>query len=435
MKRAREFFTSPIVITVAALVLRLAYLLVGIATRRSIPNGHLIIAHETGRIAIHIAEGHGFSSPLKFDTGPTAWLTPIYPYLLAMVFKIFGIATVHSEVAIKVLNNIFSALVCLPLFAVGKRLFGKSVGAAAAWLWVLYYPAFFWATSWIWDTSLTALALALILWATYALDDNVGTARWAGYGGLWAFGTMVNPAVLSTLPGLFAYAAYRAHKRGAAWVQLTAIAAVVFAAGITPWIIRNQIVFHGQVLLRSNFGLELWLGNNPEVPDTWTWWLHPNDNDREGLKFARMGEVAYMREKERLAVEFIKTHPVDVARFEFHRFIENWTGTDDPIVDAWSRIPLWAKTQLAFNCLFSLLAWAGLISARRAEPIRYLPLGVIFLFFPLVYYITHNTPRYRHPMEPAMALMVVYAIAYPLRVLNEKRHRARVSAVSEQVVA
>ena len=417
---------SPMVIVVAALVLRLAYLFVGVLTRRTVPNGHLIMAQETVRIAIHIAEGRGFSSPLKFDTGPTAWLTPIYPYLFAAVSKIFGIATVHSEVAVKVLNCIFSALVCLPLFAIGRRLFGPAVGAAAAWLWIFYYPAFFWPAAWIWDTSLCALALTLILWATYELDDTDSTAQWAGYGGLWAFGALVNATVLSVLPGLFAYAAYRAHKRGAAWLRLTAVAAAVFIAGIAPWVIRNQIIFHGKVLLRSNFGLELWLGNNPQVPDTWTWWLHPNDDDQEGMKFAQMGELAYMQEKERLAIDFIKTHPSDVARFEWHRFIQNWTGTDDPIMDVWFKIPLWAKAVLLFNCLFSIFAWTGLIFARRAQPMRYLPLGAVFFFFPLVYYVTHNTPRYRHPMEPAMALLVVWAIGYPVRAWKESRTRRQI---------
>jgi hypothetical protein len=198
---------------------------------------------------------------------------------------------------------------------------------------------------------------------------------------------------------------------------------------------RNQIVFHGKVLLRSNFGLELWLGNNPEVPDTWTWWLHPNDDDGEGRKFARMGELAYMQEKKSEAIEFIKTHPVDVARFQFHRFMENWTGTDDPIADVFWNLPLWAQAMLFWNCSFSLLAWIGLVCARRAEPVRCLPILAVFLCFPVIYYVTHNTPRYRHPMEPAMALLAVYAVAYPVKVWREKRERQRVSGVAVEMAS
>src|SRR5882672_5664831 len=46
---------------------------------------------ELVRVARAIAAGEGFSSPLHdMDTGPTAWFTPIYPYLLAGIFKLWG---------------------------------------------------------------------------------------------------------------------------------------------------------------------------------------------------------------------------------------------------------------------------------------------------------------------------------------------------------
>lgn len=422
MRRVRQFFTSPLPIFCIALLLRLGYLFYEVLVRPTFPHGYVEILHETGRVAWSIAQGHGFSSPLKADTGPTAWLTPVYPYLLAGVFKIFGTYTVQSEIAIKALNGLFSALVCFPLFALGRRLFGTAVGAAAAWVWVLHYPAFFFVAFWIWDTCLTALVLTVLLWATYALDDTNEVRKWAAYGGLWAFGTLVNPAVLSAIP-FFGYVAYRAWKRRANWLRLTGVAALVFVAGLSPWIIRNQVVFHGKVWLRSNFGLELWLGNNPEVPDSWTWWLHPNENEQELAKFARMGELPYMQEKKRLAIDFIKTHPVDVARFDYHRFVETWTGTWDPIMDVWGRIPLWAQAMLVLNCALSLLAWTGLLFAKHAEPVRYLPLLFLCLFFPLIYYVTHPMPRYLHPMEPALALLAVYAVAHPLR--TWRRHRVR----------
>ena len=54
---------------------------------------HFHFGFEAGRIARSIAQGEGFSSPLYEKTGPTAWLTPVYPYILAGFFKVFGIYT------------------------------------------------------------------------------------------------------------------------------------------------------------------------------------------------------------------------------------------------------------------------------------------------------------------------------------------------------
>src|SRR5664280_1449345 len=46
---------------------------------------------ESCRIAASIVSGHGFSSPYGIPTGPTAWLPPVYPYLVAAVFKVLGV--------------------------------------------------------------------------------------------------------------------------------------------------------------------------------------------------------------------------------------------------------------------------------------------------------------------------------------------------------
>ena len=48
---------------------------------------------ETGHIAYSVATGKGFSSPFQRDSGPTAWLTPVYPLIVTGIFKVFGVYT------------------------------------------------------------------------------------------------------------------------------------------------------------------------------------------------------------------------------------------------------------------------------------------------------------------------------------------------------
>src|ERR1700739_1585225 len=46
---------------------------------------------EVCRIATHLAAGEGLRSPFHGgDTGPSAWVAPVYPYLVAAVFRLFG---------------------------------------------------------------------------------------------------------------------------------------------------------------------------------------------------------------------------------------------------------------------------------------------------------------------------------------------------------
>jgi hypothetical protein len=67
---------------------------------------HLLFGFEIGRIARSLAAGHGYGNPMLMETGPTVWMTPVYPYLLAGVFRIFGIYSRNSALVIFSFNAI-----------------------------------------------------------------------------------------------------------------------------------------------------------------------------------------------------------------------------------------------------------------------------------------------------------------------------------------
>src|SRR5215472_19235140 len=73
-----------------------------------------------GLIARSIASGHGFGSPFA-PTGASALLPPVYSYLLAGIFKVFGSETKASIVAALSLNSLFSALTCVPVFLLARQ--------------------------------------------------------------------------------------------------------------------------------------------------------------------------------------------------------------------------------------------------------------------------------------------------------------------------
>src|SRR5271168_3972741 len=141
-KVLRNVGTSLLVIVVVALAGRVAFAWYEI--RQISPQALSIVPFqtETGHIAYSIASGKGFSSPFQRDTGPTAWLAPVYPYLLAGIFKLFGLYTLRSFYVALLLNMLFSAAACVPIFYAGKRISGLAVAGAAAWLWALFPNAF-----------------------------------------------------------------------------------------------------------------------------------------------------------------------------------------------------------------------------------------------------------------------------------------------------
>src|ERR1700685_394584 len=113
-----------------------------------------------GRIGAAIASGRGFSDAFGAPTGPTAWEPPLYPYLTAGVFQVFGIYSRASAFVLLTINSVFSALTCIPIFLIARRIFSEKVAVGAAWAWALLPNVMFWCTRAVWETSLAALLLA-----------------------------------------------------------------------------------------------------------------------------------------------------------------------------------------------------------------------------------------------------------------------------------
>jgi hypothetical protein len=272
--------------------------------------------------------------------------------------------------------------------------------------------------------------LALVVAATFNVRGSDRLTSWVGYGALCAAGAMVNPGLVSVLPPLGLWAIWPLRRQFATAGRLVVASSLIFAAGIMPWTIRNYVVLHKFVPFRSNFALELWLGNNPGVPDSWSPWLHPNDDVSEANKYARMTEIPYMQEKQQEAWRFIRTHPLDTLNFTLHRFSNNWLGLDQSPEEIWNHVSLQVKVIVVGNCLFPFLSLLGAMFAYREENEAALPLTLVLIFFPLVFYVTHASTRYRHPMDPVMLVLAVYGLAYPLKHLLKRRggFEARVPA-------
>ena len=370
-------------------------------------------ASETGAIAASIAAGRGFSSPLRFvRTGPTAWLAPIYPYLLAGIFKLFGTYSSASNLVSHTLNCAFSAFTAWPIAAIGTMAFGKKTGRAAAWLWTILPTSVFYAIFWIWDTALAGLWLALLVLATLNLRGSGRLTAWIGYGALWGIGALINPSLLSVLPFLALWAIWPQAPARAA--KLAAASALIFLVCLTPWTIRNYVVFHKLIPLRSNFGLELLLGMRADLPDGVRSPLHPNDNPEEAKKYARMGEIAYMQDKQSEALVMIRESPTGAVTLFMRRLEENWLDLWDSPYDLWIAATLSEKLQMLGNALFAALCWLGALIALRERKDAALPLAIVLLAFPFVFYLTHASLRYRQPMDGIMLVLAVYATGHLL---------------------
>ena len=390
---------------VLAFAVRLAYILVGHTYRFKIIEDNFGFGFEMGRMGRSLALGQGFGNPFHGITGPTAWEPPLYPLVIAGVFKLFGTYTHASALVLLSINSVFSALTCVPIFLIAKRCFGEKLAVWSAWTWALFPSIIFWCTRWVWETSLAALLLTVIFWLALVIEEKDGLKPWLEFGLLWGIAALTNTSLLSFLPASGLWAWHRRARQGKRSLVGMALAAAVFAACITPWLIRNYETFGQFVFIRSNFGAELRLGNGPGANGTWMEDLHPTKNVAQLRLYRQMGEIAYVTERKREALAFIRQDHARFAGLCLRRFIYYWAGPPRSGNSIWSRLP---------NGIFltsSVLAFWGLVRAlRQRRPGAWLFLWLM-LFYPLVYYVTFPHPRYRHPIEPELGILMLYIIS------------------------
>ena len=134
-------FHSPWAMMLTAIVL--GFMSIAVYHSNWIPWGQKFSAEDTFdssgwesvSIAGSIAQGKGFSSPFGVPSGPTAWLAPAYPYLVAGLFRVFGLYTEASAIAIEGINVIFLALTSVVLFRIAELMFDRRVAVWAGWIW------------------------------------------------------------------------------------------------------------------------------------------------------------------------------------------------------------------------------------------------------------------------------------------------------------
>ena len=414
-----------------ALVLRLVCVALLYPERLNSDRDHWRFAGETGRIARSLAEGRGFSSPLHANTGPTAWMTPIYPLLLAGVFKTFGVYTKASALVILSLDSLLSALTCLPVFLIARKRFGGRTALWAGWAWAFFPYAIYFSSDFIWATTLTTLMLAWIFYAALCLDEFALVSRWASFGLLCGISALIDPVILPVAVPVALWMLFRLWRERLPWLLPGVAAVAVFTLVIFPWFIRNYRVFHTVVPFRDNVGLELYIGNNGETWHFAPGGFHPSDTPREWTEFQQFGELKYMQHKRAQALDFINSHPALFVQLSLRRALYMWTN-----FWSFSRRYLQAEPTDPFNILLctalTILSLFGLRLAFRESGMDAAPFAIALFCFPLVYYVTHPEDYYRRPIDPIFVVLAAAAVTsfFTAREAESKKEPTALEAVT-----
>jgi len=412
-------------ILLAALLLRLWYLL---ELKRTPFFDHLILDLASyDAWGLRTAGGDWLGSQVYYQD-------PLYPYLLGVLYRIFG----HNLTVVYVLQAALGTSSCYLIYLIGRKLFSRPAGLIAAAMAALYKPFIFY------DIQIEKSFLAVLLVSAACVSllraiESRAPAPWLVAGLVLALAVLVRGNYLLLFP-LIALGILCLAEVVRPW-RATALYSLGLASILVVTLARNYLVGDDWVLTTSQAGQNFYIGNNPEntagmyrAPD----FVRPDPRFEEG-DFAREAERQLGRRLRPSEISgywfsrslaYIVERPLDFLRNLGRKTALFWNAYEVPdnldlyFFEHYSilmRLPL---------PTFGLVAPLGLLGmimciahGRRLWALYVFSLG--YFFSVILFYVFS---RYRLPVVPFLLVFAAQSLLLLARDLSRRRTRSLVYA-------
>ncbi len=374
------------------------------------------------RWAIDIISGNFWGSDVFF-------LRPLYPYLLAVVYAVFG----QHILAVQYIQTVLATVSCFLLYDTTRRIFGSrpaifaSFGFALTGILVLYTGALLY-------VEVTVLLSLLFLWLILIAGRRIWLWILAGV----CFGLLVvcRPEMLVAAPFLLIWMWKKSlvlsplspvTHRG---IVAMAVAALMVSA-VVP--IRNYIVARDPVLFTAHSGINFYYGNNLSADGTW----QPTREFEKGGGFShdRLREISRTIDRRevkaseasahwtRQGLEFITGQPLAYLKLlgrKFLLFLSNYEVPNNYYPETARAASLPLKLALVGFGLVLALALPGMIWAwpRRGQALPAYLFAAVYLISALLFYVLS---RLRAPAIPFLLMFAGYGLSELDDALRQRR--------------
>jgi 4-amino-4-deoxy-L-arabinose transferase-like glycosyltransferase len=362
--------------------------------------------------AYHADWARALAAGDTFQEGPF-FRAPLYIWLLAAVQKIFG----PGYLIARLLQSLLGVATTLLTHRIASHLFRPLAAHLAGFLvatcWVLVH----------FDSQLLIPTLAIplnlaALWLSLRAE-RAGTTRSAVLAGLaWGLACLARPNVLLFVPcvALWLQRSARAAGRRGSRAALYLLAATFLA--ILPVTIHNRVVGADWVLISTQAGVNLWIGNNPVsdgstaiVPGTrGGWWEGFHDavaqaEAAEGRALAASEVSSHYVDR---SLDWMAREPSAALQHMFWKLRLFWTDAElgnnlDVTFFAQHYDPLARWNPVGFDLLAGLAA-LGLVLClgRRRETFPVWGFVLVYCLGVVAFFVCS---RYRAPVLPLLCVL------------------------------
>lgn len=368
--------------------------------------------------ALSLARGEGYSVTFHREVGflpdgeETAFWPPGYSAFLAAFYWLFGEGDKVAQAA----NVVAGALVVVPVYFIGLRLFGRKTALVAAAVAAVLPSLVYWVPVLFSDTLFTLLFATTAVLLLHALrrDGTLNRALLAAGGVALGAAMLVRGQALVLVPVAMVYWVISGAKPAKCLLWAGACLALA-AAVVAPWSVRNVIVMRSPIILSANVGYNLRVGHAPYstgryiLPDD-LWNSQPQTTSFRELEPV-FNDLGFER-----ATEYAVGHPLEEAELAVRKTLWLWAPDSDALdwVESYGRTPLPAGAVEPLRWLvdgsYAVLLWlvgCAFVRARAFAPQLSL-LAALVIAWTATHIVFFGEPRYH---LPALALMIPVAAA------------------------
>ncbi len=413
MKRARKRSTAPaegtfwqvIVVGAIALIVRLVY----VWQIRDSPFFDVLMgdARRYDAWATQIAAGDVIGRDVFYQA-------PLYPYFLGAIYAIAG----RGLLIARICQALIGTAACVFLALTARRLYSERAGLAAGLGLAVYAPAVFF-DGLIQKSSLDLFFVCLSLWIISGLVDKpAASSRWFWLGlsmGALAL-TRENALILAAVVVLWLF------RRSQLTQRQRMVNAGVFALGVllilSPVALRNRVIGGEWHLTTSQFGPNLYIGNNPNADGTYAALREgrgtPEYERQDATELAEAatgrrltpGEVSNFWVRQ--TIEFVRSQPGAWLALMASKAGLVWNRTEFVDTESQSSYEDWSPLLRAlavvghFGVLVPLAVLGVFVTWRDRSRIGvYVAMTVAYVASIVMFYVSD---RYRLPLVPFLML-------------------------------
>jgi len=357
-----------------------------------------------------ISEAIKFAQSFQFYIGSErAWEMPLTAFIYGLFYKLVG-----TKVGLIIIIRIFQSLLLIVnaflIYKISEIIFKNKTQSFIAFVIMLFYPFFIYYQGLLLSET---IFITLLLFAFYFIykwyESDFQLNKYFLLSNVFLVLGLYSKATLTILPPFLITGFYWFNKFNLKIALKIFISSfLIWLVCLSPWWIRNYMIFHRIVIFTTSSGANLYLGNNEYNTNGGCDW-NKNVNKIFVVKVRKLSdEIEQNKVFKEKALEFIKKHPHKFLRLAFmklKRFYNIEFNNKNLRKSKLNYISIFSYGIIFILFLFSIIL--NIKNWRKLSAIY-----ILFIYFTLLHMIVIASIRYRLPLEPFMILLASYIIYY-----------------------